>query len=295
MVVAQGMAGDLAARLAEEPMPIYAVIDGAKFSDLPTRLATIGVAPSSLFLDQRDSSVVQAGPFLARLDAHRLMALFRIDGIEAATVFWSAPTDQTVFYQHLRRLNLADIPLSPERGAGSVLFRHWDPAVMALVLPTLEPAQRAQLFGPAVAMVMASPEGVLVTRRRDDWPEPARGRLRFSATQMAMIADTMAARSRRAIAAYLRETAPDKTASLDQMALLDVVRRSETVGRELGLTTERAFGQFAYLMLISDGRIADSIPARTYLAGSADSPDLAVGRLLLAMAYTLDPMPVQCP
>ena len=204
----------LAARLGEWSGRLHAVVDGAQFDDVGATLAAAGLGSRSLFLEQ-SGSVVTAGPFLARLDERGLSHLLRIPGAAAACVFWGGAIKEPALFRHLRGLNLADIPRPPGPPDApfaalreTVLFRHWDPSVLAITLPVMEPAQRARLLGPTEAIILDASGAPLVARRREDWPERVRGRLRFSAAQMAAITDAMTAGSRRAIASYLRGSAP---------------------------------------------------------------------------------------
>ena len=110
-----------------------------------------------------------------------------------------------------------------------------------MVYPALQPAQRARLFGPfdAVLLHSARPGTKRLSKRNLDWPAAPHGWLRFSPEQMAQITGTMTSRSHQAIAAYLRDVAPDHTRGMDDAALLARVAESEQSGRALGLRSER--------------------------------------------------------
>ncbi|MGE4483451.1 DUF4123 domain-containing protein [Acidocella sp.] len=289
------MAAGLADILAGWPSPVFAVLDGAKYDDLPALLRQVDVRTRSLFLEYRgNAGIVRAGPHLALLNERRLRNLLRIEGIEGAAVFWRVEEpDEPAFYRHLRTLNLVEIPAPPPaQGAApdpfapaqrTVMFRHWDPSVLAMILPVLTLAQRARLFGPAAALAIAAPEGALQAKRRADWPAPAHGRLVLNEAQMQALSGAMTARSHRAIASYLRDAAPDQTRGMDEAGLLGFVARNEAQGRALGLKTERGLGRFAYLTLISRGAVWNAPPALDYLRNAADGPDKAIARLLSAI------------
>ena len=289
------MAADLADILAGWRSPVFAVLDGAKYEDLPALLQQVDVAARPLFLEYRgNAGIVRAGPHLALLNERRLCKLLCIEGIEGAAVFWRVEEpDEPVFYRYLRTLNLVEIPAPPPAqdaapdpfapAQRTVMFRHWDPSVLAMILPVLTPAQRARLFGPAAALAIAAPEGALQAKRRADWPAPAHGRLALNEAQMQALSGAMTARSQRAIASYLRDAAPEQTRGMDEAGLLVFVARSEARGRALGLKTERGLGRFAYLTLISRGEIWNASPALDYLRNAADGPDKAIARLLAAI------------
>ena len=158
-----------------------------------------------------------------------------------------------------------------------------------MVYPALDPAQRARLFGPFSAQLLHSPRpgAKRLAMRKPDWPKPSRGWLRFSAEQIAAITGSMTGRSHQAIAAYLRTTAPDQTSALAEADLLDHVAESEQSGRALGLSSEQGLGRWSYLMLVSEGRIAGSEPARAYIRTGPGSPDQNISVLMKAIAGTL--------
>ncbi|EKM98001.1 DUF4123 domain-containing protein, partial [Acidocella sp. MX-AZ02] len=109
------MAAGLADILVEWPRPVFAVLDGAKYDDLPALLRQVDVAARALFLEYRgNAGVVRAGPHLALLNERRLRNLLRTEGIEGAAVFWRVEEpDEPAFYRHLRTLNLVEIPAPP--------------------------------------------------------------------------------------------------------------------------------------------------------------------------------------
>ncbi len=275
----------LDAKLATWPDPIFVVIDGAHFDDVARMLRHADLPARSLFLEHRNPAVVAAGPFLAPLARSKLAALLAVQGIEAACVFWTGDVAEPVLFRHLRSLNMAEIP-SPDGAPEMVLFRHWAPAVLAMLLPVLPPAQRARLFGPMrrLAFYDRLTGAALQAEPRADWPAPPRGFLRLSGAQMAQVGEAMAARSRLAIAAFLRGAAPQHTAGLDEACLLHAITQSEVSGRALGLRTERGLGRWAYLMLVSQGTIAESKPATAFMAAGPQSADDRIDALLLAMA-----------
>lgn len=273
-------------------MPIYALMDGAKFQDLPALLAKCDIQPRSLFIPPQDAATLRSGPWFAALDARQTKNLFIIEGIADAAVFWRGDIGEDAAFRHLRTLlyvkipRPADAPFDPFAAEDeSVLFRHWDPSVIALVLPVLTPAQRARLFGPLRVMGLQTKSlGVRQAKWHEDWPASLTGRLKFSDTQMAEITYAMVDRSRKLIGAYLRNAAPEQTARLDSVALLAFIKAAETSGAALGLKTQRGLGQWAYLILISGGKMANLPEAKTAISTGPNSPDVNVGKLLLGLA-----------
>jgi hypothetical protein len=288
---------DLLAVMQGWPRPVFVTIDGALLPDVPGLTAKADIFPRPLFIEHDDAATVQAGPWFAALDERHLTNLMQIERIETAAVFWGGAIDEMAVFRHLRSINLVDVPrpadAPPDPFAAdpeTVLFRHWDPSVMALILPVLEPAQRARLFGPMVAIALHAESlgGSREAKRRVDWPEPAHGRIRISHAQMDSIAAAMTERSRRTIAAFLRDAAPTETEGMDDPALTKFIAGSETSGRALGLVTERGLSRWAYLMLVSRGAIATTAPVRSFLTATPGTPDERISTLMRGMATELD-------
>ncbi len=288
---AQALAEALIAGPEPRPDCRHAVVDGACFDDVSATLDRAGILARALFLDAGGRTRVQAGPFLARLDPASLPRFLAIPGIATACVFWLGPVQEGTLFQHLRGLNLIELPRTgdPANPVGpateTVLFRHWDPSVMAMTYQVLEPRQRARLLGPAAGLLLSDDGGkVRVGARQVEWPQPARGRLRLAPNQLAAMDEAVARRSRRAIADYLRATAPRQTRTMDDADLIRFVMQTEADGRELGLTRERALGQFCYISLVGEGQIERLPQTRRFLLHGPGRADERMDQLMMAMA-----------
>jgi hypothetical protein len=288
----------LSAAIAEMPEPAFAVVDGGHFANLPKAFANAGLTSRSLFIAHPDPEVLRAGPYLVSLDNSRTRdRLLAVIDDKPAAVFWCCPDGQHVLFRHLRSINVVVIPAGQAGDADNnsnpaserhVFFRHYDPTVLALLLEILEPAQIARFMGPATQVVFFAPgSGPFVAVRPEDLPPAPRGPLRFSTEQIAALEGRMLERSRSKIAEYLRDVAPTHTASLGDENLLAHVVRSEGAAREFGIHSERAVGQLAYLMLISNSRILEIPPARAFLANGPGHPDDRPGQLMLNMTAEL--------
>ncbi len=77
-------------------------------------------------------------------------------------------------------------------------------------------------------------------------------------------------RSRKRVAGYLRQTAGDYVAELDDEDLLQEVVRFEAVGKSLNLKSERAHAKWAFLMTTTSGEIAGPGPVRDALLSVAE-------------------------
>ena len=170
----------LLAALLASSWPVHVVMDGAKYPDLPALLAKLNIGPRSLFVEQSDPAMLRAGPWLATLDQQGCKTLFQIEGIADAAVFWTGPAEEEQVFRHLRGLNMVNIPRPAEDWLDPllleydlVLFRHYDPSVLALLWPVLDDEQRARIFGPmrGIALHDESTGGAREAKRREGAPD----------------------------------------------------------------------------------------------------------------------------
>ena len=158
--------------------PLFAVVDGARYGNLPDLLKIQGLTGRSLFLDHADAEIEAASGWLVPLsDEADLKKLLEVsDEGCGSLVLWFCPLGETALHRHLRTINIVRIPSEsipedePEKASdaeadtdkparpafGNVLFRHYDPDVIASLLPLLDEAQFARMFGPATRIVMYS-------------------------------------------------------------------------------------------------------------------------------------------
>lgn len=297
------------------PQPAFAVLDGAQWQNLPEVLEQLGLYARSLFLGANED-VAAAGPWLVALGQRERAAddVLTLLGERPAAVFWGCQAGDAALWHHLRILSQVRLarlpgdatpaadqvdgngpdtpgaggPQPPRSGSEVVLFRHWDPRTFGSVLPLLDEAQFARVIGVADEIVLLDPPalGGLGLRRvvRDaDLPMAPRGRLSLDAGQVAALDETMRERSHRRVALSLREAAPDEAATLDDAGLYRFVRASEAEGQALGLRSERAQGQWAYLALSTGGTIGREPAVRRYVARGGGLPDTNLDRLFEQM------------
>lgn len=278
---------------------LFAVVDGARYGNLPRLLEMQGLSGRSLFLDHADAEIEAASGWLVPLggeaDLARLLEVS--DEGCSSLVLWFCPLGETALHRHVRTINIVRIPSDaipddelvadtdtgemaektsrPEYG--NVLFRHYDPDVMAALLPLLDELQFARVFGPATRIVMFSEGhgGLCTAPRPENLPIAPRGPLTINAGQIEDLKLAMAEARDMRVAAYLREFAPEAATDLDDHQLAHFVSESGTSGRELGLTTERAQGFWAYMMLNSKGKIARDKVVRDYIVSDPEkgTPD----------------------
>jgi hypothetical protein len=293
----QGMSSEL----------LFAVVDGAQYGSLPNLLQLQGLSARSLFLDHANVDIEAASGWLVPLNGESdLIKLLEVsDESCGSIVLWFCPQGETALHRHLRSINIVRIPTEnipndepqtvSDVGAeiakpqfGNVLFRHYDPEVMASLLPLLDEAQFARVFGPATRLVMfAEGNGGLRTAPRpENLPIAPRGQLTITAEQMEDLELSMMEARDARIATYLRNVAPDAAAELDDHRLALFVVESSASGRELGLTTERSQGFWSYMMLNSKGKIAKDETVRDYITSEPETgtPDDKVYNLMSELA-----------
>ncbi len=161
--------------LGNLPAPVYAVLDGAVFADLPALLASRGLPARPLLRDEPGGAVQREGPWLCPMEgdpqgrATLLSVLAEAPG--RAGMIWSTAAEEDTLYAHLRSLNHVRLP-SGER----VFFRQADPNVMNAVLPLLDAEQAARVLGPAGMLAFESVEagGACRVARPDGFPRRLR-------------------------------------------------------------------------------------------------------------------------
>ena len=300
----------IAAVKANPSEPLFAVVDGARYGNLPRLLDMQGLTGRSLFLDHADAEIEAASGWLVPLggeaDLARLLEVS--DETCSSLVLWFCPLGETALHRHVRTINVVRIPSDaipdnnlvadadpgedPEKTSrpeyGNVLFRHYDPDVLGALLPLLDEAQFARIFGPATRIVMFSQGhgGLCTAPRPENLPIAPRGLLTISAGQIEDLKLAMGEARDMRVAAYLRKSAPEAAAKLDDHQLAHFVAASSASGHELGLTTERAQGFWAYMMLNSKGRIARDAVVRDFIISDPEkgTPDDKVYNLMRELA-----------
>ena len=278
--------------------PVFAVLDGAHWADLPAELARLHVTARSLFLGA-GREAEQAGPWLAELQGPDMTdALVGLVWDRPAAVFWCCPAGDQALWRHLRMLgqvrltqDVSSGTVSPAKhGPGDkpaasesevVLFRYWDPRVLSDVVPVLDDSGYARLLGPAERVVFLDPRkwggvGVRALARLPDLPIAPRGTMTLDAAQVAAVDASAQQRSNRKTAAYLERNLPELARPMGQDALLDEVARCRSIGASLGLTTERTQMKWAFIMLLTGGCAADTPAITSFIRSGPRAPDQQV-------------------
>ncbi|TRL41338.1 hypothetical protein [Rhizobium straminoryzae] len=171
-------------------------------------------------------------------------------------------------------------PLLYER----VVLRHADPNVLVQLFQVFSPDQLTRLMGPARQLLFAPSQewggGIKRARRPDGDILPPSGPLRLEAWQVSEMSDFRREHLRRRIMHYLRAVAQDCTQACSDEELAQQVRYSEDVGRAFGIRTERGHAQWAFLMVISKGHVANDPAVRAFLTKPRTDADTQVSEAM---------------
>ncbi|MEF2074917.1 DUF4123 domain-containing protein [Consotaella aegiceratis] len=281
------------AALDTMPSPLFAVLDGGHFDDLKDELADVGIASRSLFLEVGDDDMRRDGPRLVALEDRKTRK--HIEELvlkKPCAVIWSCPDGENALWRHLRTINEVWIPderfSSNERHSNKpvkyerVLFRHWDPNALAVILPLLDTQQLAHLFGPAQAIFIKA-DRLARAKRPDNLPKAQRGMLTIRGDQLEAVETHSRASYCSRMAAHLRAMAPQETAAMSEQELNERILRYEASGNGLGLTQERSLSIWGFLMLASGDRFEHQPEIREFLWSGPGTPDENVEALLHQM------------
>lgn len=111
--------------------------------------------------------------------------------------------------------------------------------------------------------------------------------LTLRSDQSKALEDDLYRRSARRILQFLRRHLPPETAQIDDISLLDLIQESDQVAKTFGIRTEAGRGRWAYLMLLTDGKVVDDPAIKQMFSRPGASPDYDVKRLLEATATSL--------
>ena len=310
----------LTATLGALPGPLFAVMDGALFDDLPGELLRAGITARSLFLDHADKDVERAGPWFVALSTDAVRD--HVVGLAAArpcAVFWECPDGADRMFRHLRGINkvlypkafLTEMVEEPEEVDNDddaaaappvkrethemVLFRHCDPNVMAQTLPALTEVETARLLGAADTLLFmphpdwADGDGRVAMARADRSIRAPTGPLRLSEGTVERIGGARQHRRHRRLAAYLRKVAPQQTEGMDDRALTEKAAEHAAEAEAYGVRSEAGQGRWCYLQVITGGAMTDdpSIHRLMTTREPGVSPDQRVRLLLQQSAAAL--------
>jgi len=144
---------------------IYAVLDGARDHRIHQMIASSDLEWRCLYAGALPAELLKVAPYLVHM---RPQASFTRETISAgwghAWGIWmisAAPFED--LRRHLRRF----LRVHDESGR-RMLFRYYDPIVLAMFLPTCTAAELGELFGPIDAFLIEAGSGAEITELRFD-------------------------------------------------------------------------------------------------------------------------------
>lgn len=258
---------------ADRSLLPFAVVDGALFTDLPAELAQLGGDHQRLYLGELEPEVARVAPWLVPLPPGSPAAAWWAarPGEACEGITGLAACDGLIaLRRHLRTLTTVIHP-----DGETVLFRFYDPVVLNQVMPLLNDAQQARLFGPLVELWadLESGGGPIVHLRRPIAEPPPRGPLRLTQEQIEALDGHANARLHREIADFLTGKFPKVAEALGHEELLALVARADDEASEFGLETERDIARWSTLSLLAGEGFARSVEAVPILRPLKSDPD----------------------
>lgn len=194
--------------LDHKAAPVFAVLDGAQFDNLPQELMLGDFVSRPLYLDRGDNNPEQiiTAPHMVWLDERpekitgrspkeTIPALMTLIANRPAAVFWQCPAGAEALYKHLRGINMVYLPrdglaeadrLATANDFEPALLRHADANVIAQLVPSACPQDLARMFGPASTIVASADQawsnshGYLAAPRPERLPRAIDGIWRIS-------------------------------------------------------------------------------------------------------------------
>jgi hypothetical protein len=130
---------------------VYAVLDGASNPDLLDHLyAEPQPEFECLYMGELEPDVAECAPYLVLLERDSALTdwLLAEGWGKHWGIFTVAPMDLRGMRHHFRKLNIVYGPDSKP-----LLFRYYDPRVLASFLPTCDDGQVTELFGPITLLL----------------------------------------------------------------------------------------------------------------------------------------------
>lgn len=253
----------------------------------------------------------------------RLRQVVMLSDGKPAAVFWTGENglNSEHLYKHLRGLNRISVPKnwkdnqSPNEvsrvrndeevatagevwpsehltsaGQEMVIFRHADANVMMQMIPALDEAQLARLFGPATQIIFAPDKvwggGVKRARQASSAQHHGKDVLTLSPVQIKNISLLRDDVSSQRISHYLERNASSHLRHLKQQDRDRWIASHMTEARSLGVRSEADLGRWCYLQAITKGQLMRQPGVVEYMRnGGEHTPDTKL-RLLFRSVQT---------
>lgn len=149
----------LALQLFQNPkLNTYAVLDGAANPGLLDHLYSKLPEFACLYRGELEPDEAECAPYLVKLEANTPFANWLIDNYWGSNwgIFALSDCEIDILRRHLRQFNLVYDPVSN----GPLLFRYYDPRVLRIYLPTCDPEQSVDFFGPVQVFLAEMDDGI---------------------------------------------------------------------------------------------------------------------------------------
>jgi len=150
-------------RFEREGTSLYALVDAARERGIHDWIKASGFEYSCLFTGQLSGDLLAASPYLLRIvpGSVTLPRLIDQGWGHSWGLFLAAHAGLVEVRRHLRRL----LQIRTENRK-RLFFRYYDPRVLRSFLPTCQPAQLAEVFGPIQRFDVESADGSQLLRFR---------------------------------------------------------------------------------------------------------------------------------
>ncbi|RCW79890.1 DUF4123 domain-containing protein [Paracoccus lutimaris] len=239
--------------LDHKSAPVFAVLDGAQFDNLPQELLMGDFVSRPLYLDRGDNNPEQiiTAPHMVWLDEHpekitgrapkdTIPALMALIAGRPAAVFWQCPDGADALYKHLRGINVVMYPKAAltiyeqqfvAENEIAVLYRHADANVIAQSIFALSPANQTRVLGPASAL-LCSPENIWFADTLISLTGPTRDRrpgglMHLTIQEAQSIAAANREGAARLISAELKQTSALSLEALERQVHAAVIRAEQ--------------------------------------------------------------------
>ena len=153
----------------------YALLDGARDPAVHAWITSSRANARCLYIGDLDPALARVAPYLVRLPRTEpsSRALLERGWGDAWGVFFRSTASMEALHRHFRRL----LRVQDERGE-RMLFRFYDPRVLRVYLPTCQPAELDQMFGPVEFFVLEPEQPEHILEARNDRGTLAQGEVR---------------------------------------------------------------------------------------------------------------------
>jgi hypothetical protein len=140
----------------EEDMNLFCVLDGASIPDLLDRLYNCELEYECLYRGELQPDMAEVAPYLVLLEEDSDMTRWVIE--KGWGHHWGVFARSSEGLRSLRR-HFRRFLTVHDSNAKPLYFRYYDPRVLRVYLPTCNPGELAELFGPIDRYLMEDEDG----------------------------------------------------------------------------------------------------------------------------------------